>query len=529
MTSSETERETETEHRPRYYGLAAGALAASMSLAFGELVSGLSDNIPGLVLGVGEWIVDITPGWLAALGIETAGTADKPILLWGISIISIAIGAIIGDLSRRYGHWPAVVGFGLFGLFGGFTTARNPMSSAGASWFWSLVAAAIGASALVFLLERLRRPTRLRTALEDPVDPRATRRAFLIWSAGAGATALATLGLGRGVRGTSAAETARDSLALPTVNPPSTAPSTAPAVSEDALNGLSSYITPNDSFYRIDTALSIPQVDPADWKLSFTGMVDNPFEITFDEILAMDLEDHTITLSCVSNEIGGNLVGNATWTGVPLETLLDRAGVQAGATQIVGRSVDDWTAGFPTEVIGDGRNALLAVGMNGEPLPILHGFPARLVVAGLYGYVSAVKWIEEIRLTTWDDFDGFWIPRGWSKEGPMKTTSRIDVPRRNADVVAGATPIAGVAWAPTRGISRVEVSVDQGPWIECELSEVTTDETWVLWNTRWEAPAGDHIITVRAYDGSGELQPLGPADPRPDGAEGWHTIRVEVS
>ncbi len=519
-------------HQPRYYGLLAGALAASASLAFGELVAGVSGTIPGLVLAVGEWIVDITPGDVAARGIDTAGTADKPILLWGISIVSILIGALLGEASERHGRAIGFAGFAVFGIFGGFAVARNPVSPAAAGWFWTLVATAVGGGVLAFLLDRLHRPTRLHTSFENPTDPGTTRRAFLAWSAGAGAAAVATAGVGRRINATSAAETARDAITLPSAPASGARATTVPAtIGElvDASVGLSPYITPNTDFYRIDTALSTPKVDPANWKLSFTGLVDNPYELTYDDILAMDLEDHTITLSCVSNKVGGNLVGNATWTGVPLDALLDRAGVQDGAGQVIGRSRDDWTAGFPTQVIGDGRNALLAVGMNGEPLPISHGFPARLVVAGLYGYVSAVKWIEEINLTSWDGFDGFWIPRGWSKLGPMKTMSRIDVPKRNAGVRAGITPVAGVAWAPNRGISKVEISVDEGPWTECNLGEVTTDESWVQWHTTWDAPPGRHTISVRSYDGIGELQPLGPADPRPDGAEGRHTIRVDVA
>lgn len=519
-------------HQLRYYGLVAGALAAAASLAFGELVAGVSGTIPGLVLAAGEWIVDVTPGDVAARGIETAGTADKPILLWGVAIVSILIGALLGEASARHSRTIGFVGFALFGVFGGFAVARNPVSPTAASWFWALGAAAVGVWVLAFLLDRLPRPVGPRAPAEYPSGPRATRRTFLAWSAGAGAAVLATAGVGRRIRAISAAEKARDAITLP-ARPATSAPvTTAPtAIGElvDTSVGRSPYITPNADFYRIDTALSIPQVDPASWKLSFTGLVDNPYELTYDDILAMDLEDHTITLSCVSNEIGGNLVGNATWTGIALDALLDRAGVQDDADQIVGRSRDDWTAGFPTQVIGDGRNALLAVGMNGEPLPIRHGFPARLVVAGLYGYVSAVKWIEEINLTTWDAFDGFWVPRGWSKLGPMKTMSRIDVPRRDAKVRTGVTPVAGVAWAPTRGISKVEISIDNAPWTECDLGKVTTDESWVLWHTTWDAPVGRHAISVRCYDGVGELQPRGPADPRPNGAEGRHTIRVDVT
>jgi DMSO/TMAO reductase YedYZ molybdopterin-dependent catalytic subunit len=312
---------------------------------------------------------------------------------------------------------------------------------------------------------------------------------------------------------------------LPSVAPDATV--VTPEVLDTSVPGLSSYITPNADFYRIDTALVVPQVDPADWKLRIGGLVDNPFQLTYDEILAMDLVETNVTLSCVSNQVGGDLVGNATWLGVPLTTLLDRAGVKPEGTQIVGVSVDDFDAGFPTQLAYDGRTALLAVGMNGEPLPIRHGFPARLVVAGLYGYVSAVKWISEIRVDT-DDFDGYWIPRGWSKLGPVKTQSRIDVPRASRSVPAGTTPIAGVAWAPDVGIAAVEVQVDDGIWQSCRLGDATSDDTWVQWVAQWEATPGKHKIAVRATDKTGAVQSAERRTPDPDGAEGYHTIRVTV-
>ena len=294
------------------------------------------------------------------------------------------------------------------------------------------------------------------------------------------------------------------------------------------IDGISSYITPNDSFYRIDTAASAPHVDPKNWSLEIKGMVDNPYTITWDELLAMPMEEHEITLSCVSNPVGGPLVGNAKWLGVPITTLLERAGVQPGADQFVGKSIDDWTAGFPTDRLHDGRSALLAIGMNSEPLPIEHGFPARLIVAGIYGYVSAVKWVTEIELTRWDDFDGYWIDKGWSKLGPMKTMSRIDVPRQASSVEAGATVLAGVAWSPPRGIHAVEVSVDDGPWWPCDLAVPGNDENWVQWRTTWNATEGRHKIKVRAVDGEEQIQPIGPKSVAPDGAEGWHQVTVSV-
>ncbi|WP_419841977.1 molybdopterin-dependent oxidoreductase [Candidatus Poriferisodalis sp.] len=394
-------------------------------------------------------------------------------------------------------------------------------------------------------------------------SPDPSRRAFLRSVGSAAVAAVGLVALGRVLRGPSAAETARAGISLNPSTPPSspasippgipptstsaagTPSSTAPTATTaaqrrlaaelasletlDEVEGISTYLTSNRDFYRIDTALTVPQVDPATWRLRFTGMVDRPYELTFDEILAMDLQERVITLSCVSNPVGGSLVGNAVWTGVPLADLLDRAGIRQGADQIVGRSVDDWTAGFPTEVVRDGRNAMLAVGMNGEPLPTQHGFPARLLVAGLYGYVSAVKWVEEIRLTTWDGFDGFWVPRGWSKRGPMKIQSRIDVPGRGTRPVAGSeTSIAGIAWAPTRGIGTVEMRVDGGPWQRCELGEAISGETWVQWHRRWTPTAGTHVLQVRATDSAGTVQPEGPVDVRPDGAEGWHRIAVRV-
>ena len=544
---------------PSWMGAVAGVSAAAVALGFSQFIESTTD-IPGLVLGVGELVIDYTPGWAAEESIENLGTAGKGNLLRGITLVSFLIAAVLGDLSARRTRRVGVAGFVAFGLLGGWATARNPQSHAVGSWFWAAVATGLGIATLVYLVGRARAtvvaPMRddedtstEEGVLASPLEPPASRRAFLGYSAGAGAIALTSVGAGRAVRGPSAAETAREAITLPSTSAPTTTTTAAETVTESAaetarltaagdisttpftdIDGLSSWVTPStgNNFYRIDTALQIPQVDPADWTLSITGMVDNPLEFTYDEILAMDLVEHTITLSCVSNSVGGDLVGNAVWTGVPLVDLLDRAGVQDGATQLVGRSVDDFTAGFPTDVLYDGRNALLAVGMNGEPLPIRHGFPARLVIAGLYGYVSATKWLEEINLTTWESFNGYWINLGWSKEGPMKTMSRIDVPRHRAIVVAGPTPIAGVAWAPISGISAVEVSIDEGEWQVCDLAVPGTDESWVQWRTGWEATVGIHRIDVRAYDGNGDLQPIGPKDVAPDGAEGWHAILVDV-
>ena len=306
---------------------------------------------------------------------------------------------------------------------------------------------------------------------------------------------------------------------------------TGPGVASFDVDGLSPYLVPNRDFYRIDTALVVPNVNPDTWSLKVSGMVSNPFEITFDELMSLPQVEQAVTLSCVSNEVGGTLVGNALWQGVPLGTLLQHAGVQPDASQVVGRSVDGFTAGFPTAALTTDRPALVAVGMNGEPLPVLHGFPARLVVAGLYGYVSATKWLTEIRLTTLDAFDGYWVPRGWSKQAPIKTESRIDVPRSGAPLQAGTVPIAGVAWAPGpgRGITRVQVQVDDEPWQDAKLGEVLSGNTWRQWMLAWEATAGTHTLRVRATDGTGETQTEDKAPPEPDGATGWDSRRVTVT
>jgi DMSO/TMAO reductase YedYZ molybdopterin-dependent catalytic subunit len=297
-----------------------------------------------------------------------------------------------------------------------------------------------------------------------------------------------------------------------------------------AVDGISALITPNERFYRIDTALLVPRPNIDTWRLSISGMVDRQFELTYDELLAMPIHEQYVTIACVSNEVGGNLVGNALWSGVRLKELLDQAGVQPAATQIVGRAVDGFTVGFPTAwAIADDRESLVAVAMNGKPLPADHGFPARLIVPGLYGYVSATKWLAEIELTTLDAFDAYWIPLGWAKEAPILTQSRIDTPRDGASVEGGTVPVAGVAWAPDRGIAAVEVQVDDSGWQPAEISAPISDATWVQFVFPWSATEGEHTIRVRATDGDGVVQTDEQSRPDPDGARGHHTIRVRVS
>jgi DMSO/TMAO reductase YedYZ molybdopterin-dependent catalytic subunit len=320
--------------------------------------------------------------------------------------------------------------------------------------------------------------------------------------------------------------TAPSTVVLPAV--PASLPPVTPAQDlAPRVPGLSPVLTPVAEFFRIDTAMSIPRVDAATWRLRIHGLVAREVTLTFDELMDLGLVERDVTISCVSNEVGGDLVGTQRWTGVPLRRVLDLAGPLPEATQLVGRSVDGWTAGFPTALAGD-PDALVAVGMGGDPLPARHGFPARLVVAGLYGYVSATKWLTGLELTTWEAFDGFWIRRGWAKEGPVKTASRIDVPVRGREVPAGRVRTAGVAWAPGRGVAAVEVRVDGGPWRPAELSQPLADTAWVQWTCDLELATGLRRLEVRAVDGTGAVQPEGPRDVLPDGAEGWHRREVRA-
>jgi len=530
-----------------------GVLAAAVALGVGELLSGLSGKIPSLIVRVGDVVIDNAPGAVEKWAIETLGTNDKPALVIGITVISLLIGAATGiAASKKFGA--AITVFGLFGLVGGLAAASDPQRPA----FWGWVAAIVSAAAGIAALRALLRAARASASDTDAVADETTtarvaggRRGFLGAAAGAAALGVAGPLAGRALRGrqSAAVEVDRETVraALDTVEPVSTPGATLESSSTpmpeltsfDDIDGIATLISPNDNFYRIDSALSIPRIDVDTWSMKITGMVDQEVEFTFDELLAMDPVEEYVTLSCVSNRVGGDLVGNARWLGVPLKKLLDKAGVQPGATQIVGRSVDGWTGGFPTEYLDDpDRVALVAVAMNGEPLPAQHGFPVRLVIAGLYGYVSATKWLKEIELTTLEDFDGYWITRGWSKLGPIKTQSRIDVPNSNARLVAGNQPIAGVAWAPDRGVDRVEVlitdivdgeEVPNENWIEAELTDDITDNSWRQWMVPWAAPVGDHVIRVRATDSTGETQTPVRTDVAPNGATGWHTIAVRVT
>jgi DMSO/TMAO reductase YedYZ molybdopterin-dependent catalytic subunit len=505
------------------------------ALATGEVVAVLGGAGASLVLAVGQEVIERVPPAVEDAAIGLFGTADKVVLVVGIVAVALTIGAALGVAAARR-FQVAVAGFALFAAVGVAAVSSRP----GGAPALATVAAVAGAGAGLIVLHRRLAATAGaagggadRTAegsgsagLASPTDPAEVgRRGFLRLAAATAGVAAAAGLAGRGAARWLAGGTQPGEVTLAPASAPLATPVSATSLE---VEGLSPLFTPNADFYRIDTALVVPRVDLATWRLQVVGMVDRPFELTFDELAALPQVEADITLACVSNEVGGDLVGNARWQGVRLRDLLERAGVQPGATQIVGRSVDGWTGGFPTEVALDGREPLVALAMNGEPLPSNHGFPARLVVPGLFGYVSATKWLSEIELTTFEGFDGYWVPRGWSKRGPVETQARIDVPGFGTRPPAGRVVVAGVAWAPTLGISRVEVAVDEGPWAEATLAEALDVDTWRQWRYDWDAAPGRHEIRARATDGTGAVQTADRTAPRPGGATGYHTIAVTV-
>jgi DMSO/TMAO reductase YedYZ molybdopterin-dependent catalytic subunit len=512
----------------------AGVAAAAVALAVAELVTVATGSESGPLVAVGGVVVDNSPEPVTEFGIEVFGTNDKNALLIGTIVLLAGFAAGLGALAVRW-LWvglAGLVGFAAIGVAAALSRHEAPLTAA--------VPTIIGALAAGTAFVALARPASImdfwarhaddtRGKLHDRAGLGGgggvgDRRGFLKaagWTLGA--AVVAGLG-GRWVATRRDVSEARAAVALPVPVDPAPA---VPAAAELEVQDLATYVTSNRTFYRIDTALAVPQVDPEGWELRIHGRVRNPYTISFQELLARPMVERYVTLACVSNEVGGELIGNARWLGVPVAELLAEAGPESGADQVVSRSVDGWTCGTPTSVLTDGRDALLAIGMNGVPLPIEHGFPVRMVVPGLYGYVSACKWITEIELSSFADYDAYWIPRGWAQQAPIKTQSRIDTPRSRA--TAGTVMVAGVAWAQQRGIERVEVQVDGGDWQPAELADTVSADTWRQWLWRWEAVIpGEHQLAVRATDSTGETQPSEPQPPAPDGATGWHTVQVEV-
>lgn len=502
----------------------ATVVAAGVSLGASELLAGLSSGIPSSISAVGTWIVDNVPGAIERWAIATFGTNDKAVLAIGTVLVVLAIAALVGLLVEKAGIKAAVPWFVGIGVVALIASLGQPLINEPLTVIAAFITIGAGLASLGWLAGDTA-PVMAGVRPEDEpttgLAPRPDRRQFLVRASALGAVAAAGGLLGRRLLTGGAI----DDVALGGLPQVLGAPE--PENFFD-IEGLESIVVPNDEFYRIDTALIIPRISVDSWTLGFDGFVSNPYELTFDEISAMPLTEEYVTIACVSNEVGGGLVGNAKWTGVPLRTLLDEAGPTSEAEQVVGWSVDGWASGFPIEAVYDGREPLVAIAMNDEPLPARHGFPARLIVPGLYGYVSATKWLERVELTSWLGFDSYWVPRGWAKEGPIKTQSRIDVPRSGTRVAPGAVTLAGVAWAPLKGIEKVEVQVAGQPWQEAEITEPLSDKAWVQWKTDVMVEEGLQQVRVRATDGTGETQTEQRSSPAPDGATGWHTIRLRV-
>lgn len=508
----------------------AGAVAAAVALGATELVAGALPGASSLVQSIASVVIDLAPIGVVRTAIATLGSRDKPVLVAGVVILALLFGAGLALAARRR-RWVAVVGLAAFGALGAWAGARPPGTAA-----WRPAAAALagvlaGVATLAALAWRSAHAPEVTRVPGGPApSPEAevaSRRSFLV-----GAGSLLVVGAAAAAGGrlleSRARAVARQGVALPRSGGAAPAgPPAGPAAGLD-VPGLSPFITPTRDFYRVDTATFVPIVELSRWRLKVGGMVDHPFELSYKQLLAMPMEEHEVTLVCVSNEVGDRLSGNARWRGVRLDELLRRAGPQPGGTQLVGLSLDGFTTGFPTPMALDGRNALVAVAMNGEPLPDDHGFPARLVVPGVYGYASACKWLQEIRLDRLDGFDPYWMERGWATGGEMKTMARIDTPVVGRRLRPGKVPVAGVAWSHHVGISKVEVQVDGGAWMPTRLGAGDLD-TWRQWVVEWDAAAGTHTIRARATDGQGQLQTSTAAESFPSGATGWHTVQVLVA
>ncbi|MGW2215759.1 molybdopterin-dependent oxidoreductase [Nonomuraea sp. NPDC001684] len=540
---------------PAWAGALAGLTAGALALGIAQLVAGLAGPETFPVVAVGDTVVDLTPAPVKDFAINTFGENDKTVLIGGVLVVLAGIAALIGALARRrlaYGY----AGLALFGVVGVAAVLTRP-GAAAVDVLPTVAGVLCGGLALGWLLRRAGSGRRTATAgpeiggaggvggegsevgaggegaVKRPAVMRAgvgergfDRRRLITGVAGGIVVAGASAALGRQLGGRRELAATRGNLALPR---PATPARPLPPGTDFRIPGLSSFTTKNQDFYRVDTALVVPQVDPRAWRLRIHGMVDRPVEITYAELLNLPLTEADITLTCVSNEVGGPYVGNARWLGVRMADLLRRAGLQPGADMLLSTSDDGFTCGTPVDVVMDGRDALFAIAMNGEALPFEHGFPVRQVVPGLYGYVSATKWVVDVKVTRFDQDQAYWTPRGWAAKGPIKTESRIDVPKSGASLKAGRTTIAGVAWAQHTGVDAVEVRVDRGEWRQARLAAVPGPDTWRQWALDWDATPGEHMIEARATDAAGHTQTERQAPPAPDGASGWPAVTVQVA
>ncbi|MFF7195438.1 molybdopterin-dependent oxidoreductase [Streptomyces sp. NPDC008079] len=553
-------------------GALSGLLAAAASLGFAELVAVAARPEASPVTAVGGAVIDRTPVSLKDYAVRNFGTNDKLVLQLGIVAILALFAFVLGVFALRFRRTgcAGVLAFGVIGAVAAWSRPDYHRLDA----LPSIVGALLGAAALWLLTRRLTlraapaarvpeqaaapetptAPSAVERAAEDDEDtaeiplprtetpapeagptsrPAFDRRGFVLAAAATAAASAGAGALGRTLnnRRGAVAVASRKAIALPA---PASRAAAVPRGADLGIPGLSAFTTPNAKFYRVDTALVVPKIDATTWRLRIHGMgVGKELTLSYDDLLRRDLIERDITLTCVSNQVGGPYVGNARWIGVRLADLLREAGVRppsrgGRADQLVAHSVDGMAIGSPVETVLDGRDAMLALGMNGEPLPFAHGFPVRMLVPGLYGYVSACKWLRELELTTFDSYDAYWVKRSWSREAPIKTESRIDTPKPFASPKAGRVPVAGVAWAQHRGIDRVQVRVDGGRWQTARLADEDSTDTWRQWLWEWDATPGSHTLEVRATDRDGYTQTDHRVGTVPNGATGWHSVVVSV-
>jgi len=515
-----------------------GVASAAVALGVGEIVAGLL-GATSAIAAVGAFVIAHQPSWGKDLMVSLFGTNDKLALEIAVFIGGLLVGAIIG-LIGRVDRRIAILGFVVLGALGFGLMLQDPLedltsaavtaaSAVGAGvamfqWLSSMLVPVL-AAAPALVPAGMTHADRTRTASASVGMPRRSFIAIAGMFVAVGAV-LSVIGrfIGAAVPATPGTAPVAVPPAKETIGPP-------PSGADFDIPGITPIVVANDDFYQIDTRLGAPRIDQTTWSLRIHGLVNQEVTLSYDQLLAMPLVERYVTIACVSNEVGGHLVGNAKWTGVNLNSVLAMAGIQDDATQVVGRAYDGWTSGFPTQHLsGAGRDAMIVVQMNGEPLPARHGFPARVIVPGLYGYVSATKWLTELELTTLEAFDAYWINLGWAKQGPILTQSRIDTPRSGEGVPNGQVQIAGVAWAPTRGVSKVEVNVDDADtWRECQLSSPLSSYAWVQWQTTIGLAPGRHSVQVRATDGTGAVQESRLTPPAPDGARGYHMVTFNTT
>lgn len=500
--------------------MAAGLAAAAVALGVTQLAAAFFSPAADARTAVGTSVINLTPGPVKEWAIQTFGTSDKTFLTVMVVVVISALIAVAAVWERSR------VPLGTLALLAGGVAGSLAVLDQPGGQVVDLIPTALGTLCGIGALRLLTRP-RAEAGSPDggPTVADAGRRRSLATLGLLGFGALSGVGGNILTRQRRSVAADRDAFALPKITSP--APPVPPGVQPAGVD-LPSFFTSNADFYRIDTSLSVPQIAREDWKLRIHGMVDREVTLTFADLAGLEVIERPVTLACVSNPVGGNLISNAMWTGYRVRDLLKRSGVRPDADMVLSTSHDGFTAGTPVEALTDDREAMLAVGMNGVPLPVEHGYPARLVVPGLYGFVSATKWVVDLELTRFDRAEAYWTKLGWSAKAPIKTESRIDVPRSGARLSPGPVTIGGVAWAQNRGIKAVEVRIDDGPWRPATLGAAYSKDTWRLWTFPWEATPGSHTITARATDSTGAVQTERQAPPPPDGATGWPSISVEV-